>query len=268
MARTLFIFAGEPSGDMHGAMLVRALREREPDIRLAGVGSHRMREAGVDVYHDLTSLAAIGILEVAKVMFKVRKVWVQMVARLDSKDFSGDILRSWRTYVEHIPPSHLLHDEMPEIIFANFGLPGACPSTSNHELNAKWEDVRRAAVEGLDMPRMELPDGSTFTYRIIKTIPSGFFDELMSALISYVVVCSNPATPSGPVPAQDDEEGEHDAAVVATAMSPPISDQEDDVGDETPTTTTTNAAATTTVKKKVRHRTKPRVTQIAPPSAF
>jgi len=85
MARTLFIFAGEPSGDMHGAMLVRALREREPDIRLAGVGSHRMREAGVDVYHDLTSLAAIGILEVAKVMFKVRKVWVQMVARLDSE---------------------------------------------------------------------------------------------------------------------------------------------------------------------------------------
>ena len=60
---TVFLSAGEVSGDMHAARLASALRERAPDIRLVGVGSHRMAEAGVEILADVTAHAAVGITE-------------------------------------------------------------------------------------------------------------------------------------------------------------------------------------------------------------
>ena len=85
MSYRIFIMAGEASGDFHGASLARALRERQPDMRLAGLGSHHMREAGVEILHDLTPHAAIGVFEVLSVMRRIHKVFRQMVARLDSE---------------------------------------------------------------------------------------------------------------------------------------------------------------------------------------
>ena len=63
MAPLLFISAGEVSGDLHGAHLARALLERLPDLRLRGLGSYRMKEAGVEVLDDITRYSAVGLLE-------------------------------------------------------------------------------------------------------------------------------------------------------------------------------------------------------------
>lgn len=43
MSCDLFIFAGEKSGDLHGEKLIKALLEREPHLKIAGVGGPRMR---------------------------------------------------------------------------------------------------------------------------------------------------------------------------------------------------------------------------------
>jgi lipid-A-disaccharide synthase len=45
--KTLFLFAGEVSGDMHGAMLLNALKRDYPDINLMGVAGPQMRAQGV-----------------------------------------------------------------------------------------------------------------------------------------------------------------------------------------------------------------------------
>src|SRR4051812_17440286 len=42
----IFISAGEPSGDLHAANLMLALRERLPDAEFIGYGGPRMAEAG------------------------------------------------------------------------------------------------------------------------------------------------------------------------------------------------------------------------------
>ena len=60
----LFISAGEPSGDLHGANLVRALRSRHPDVRITGFGGERMRAAGADLLFPLTDLAVMGVRRV------------------------------------------------------------------------------------------------------------------------------------------------------------------------------------------------------------
>jgi lipid-A-disaccharide synthase len=57
----LFVSAGEPSGDLHGANLIRALRARHPGIRVAGFGGDRMAAAGADLLYPLTRLAVMWV---------------------------------------------------------------------------------------------------------------------------------------------------------------------------------------------------------------
>jgi lipid-A-disaccharide synthase len=55
----IFICAGEPSGDIHGANLVRALRRLRPDVECVGFGGDRMAEAGCRLLYPLCRLAVM-----------------------------------------------------------------------------------------------------------------------------------------------------------------------------------------------------------------
>ena len=61
---TVFLSAGESSGDLHAARLARELRARQPDVRLLGLGGSRMRDQGVELLADLDTLAVMGFTEV------------------------------------------------------------------------------------------------------------------------------------------------------------------------------------------------------------
>lgn len=63
---TVFLSAGEASGDQHGAELARALRARLPGVRLAGLGGSEMAAAGVELLADLDRLAVLGFAEVVR----------------------------------------------------------------------------------------------------------------------------------------------------------------------------------------------------------
>jgi lipid-A-disaccharide synthase len=60
----IFLSAGEPSGDLHAATLVRALRKRLPDAEFVGYGGPRMAEAGADVLFPLVELSVMWFLQV------------------------------------------------------------------------------------------------------------------------------------------------------------------------------------------------------------
>lgn len=62
---TIFISAGEPSGDLHGAAVVRALHTRFPEARILGLGGSRMAAEGVELLADVSELAVMGFAEVA-----------------------------------------------------------------------------------------------------------------------------------------------------------------------------------------------------------
>lgn len=62
----LFVSAGEPSGDLHGANLVRALRSHHPGVRVTGFGGDRMAAAGADLLYPLTKLAVMGVRRVVQ----------------------------------------------------------------------------------------------------------------------------------------------------------------------------------------------------------
>ncbi|GIX22598.1 MAG: lipid-A-disaccharide synthase [Gammaproteobacteria bacterium] len=64
--RTVFIVAGEASGDRYGAQIAERLRERDPDLRLLGMGGGRMRAAGVETLVDAEPLGVVGLVEVLR----------------------------------------------------------------------------------------------------------------------------------------------------------------------------------------------------------
>lgn len=55
----IFVSAGEPSGDLHAANLVRALRRRLPDAEFAGFGGPHLQAAGAEVLFPMTELAVM-----------------------------------------------------------------------------------------------------------------------------------------------------------------------------------------------------------------
>ncbi len=58
------IVAGEASGDLHGANLVKAMRRLQPDLDFCGIGGDELAAAGVDVLFDAHRLAVVGLVEV------------------------------------------------------------------------------------------------------------------------------------------------------------------------------------------------------------
>ncbi len=60
----IFISAGEPSGDLHGANLIQALRRLRPDIEFVGFGGEKMAAAGCRLLYPLCQLAVMWFLRV------------------------------------------------------------------------------------------------------------------------------------------------------------------------------------------------------------
>ncbi|MBI3409983.1 MAG: lipid-A-disaccharide synthase [Planctomycetes bacterium] len=66
----IFLSAGEPSGDIHGANLIRALRALDPAIECVGFGGDQMRAAGCRLLFPLVQLA---VMWFARVLASVHK---------------------------------------------------------------------------------------------------------------------------------------------------------------------------------------------------
>ncbi len=64
--RAIFLAAGEPSGDLHGAELARELKRQIPGVRLYGLGGSSMAAEGVELLADLDRLAILGFAEVVR----------------------------------------------------------------------------------------------------------------------------------------------------------------------------------------------------------
>ena len=60
----IWINAGELSGDIHGAMLLEALRRKDPSLSFVGMGGGHLREAGLDCLFSIDSLSVMGFTEV------------------------------------------------------------------------------------------------------------------------------------------------------------------------------------------------------------
>jgi lipid-A-disaccharide synthase len=77
----IFLSAGEPSGDLHGARLAESLLRRFPGVALFGLGGDRMRAAGVELLAHVDELAIMGFVEV----FRHLPYFVRLIRRVKAE---------------------------------------------------------------------------------------------------------------------------------------------------------------------------------------
>lgn len=83
----IMVVAGEASGDLHGAKLVRALREAAPDTEFEffGAAGPKMREAGVEPIVKSDQLSIVGLIEIAQALPMFLKAFNKLKQSADSK---------------------------------------------------------------------------------------------------------------------------------------------------------------------------------------
>jgi lipid-A-disaccharide synthase len=82
---TIGMVAGEASGDLLGAHLIRALCARLPRARIVGIGGPRMRAAGMEVLFPLEKLAVRGYVEVARHYLELAGIRRRLARRFASE---------------------------------------------------------------------------------------------------------------------------------------------------------------------------------------
>src|SRR5580692_7607845 len=98
----ILISAGEASGEMYGAQLIEALRQRltaehrsagqpgaavpiRSQIEFFGAGGDRMRTAGCEIVVDAKELAVVGISEIVSHLPKIYHLFHKLIAEADKR---------------------------------------------------------------------------------------------------------------------------------------------------------------------------------------
>ncbi|HMP74173.1 MAG TPA: lipid-A-disaccharide synthase, partial [Kiritimatiellia bacterium] len=79
----LMIVAGEVSGDMHAASLVRELKRLQPGLRLTGIGGPALAAHGMTLHYHIRDMAVLGLWEVLKRYLFFRRVFRDMIRRAE-----------------------------------------------------------------------------------------------------------------------------------------------------------------------------------------
>jgi lipid-A-disaccharide synthase len=81
----ILIVAGEASGDLHGAKLVKEIKQVHPECSFVGIGGTQLTAEGMDILVNSDKLAVVGVSEVVAhlpvILGALKKVKQEMLAR-------------------------------------------------------------------------------------------------------------------------------------------------------------------------------------------
>lgn len=127
---SIYLIAGEVSGDTHGAELMHALKDAIPAVQLLGTGGPDMRAASGDKVRDWVEDAAVmGIWEVLKHYRWFKKQFDRMLAEIiEAKptalvliDYPGFNLRMAKAVREALPATKIIYYISPQVWAWNKG---------------------------------------------------------------------------------------------------------------------------------------------------
>ena len=83
--KSLLVIAGEDSGDMHAADVIRALKEKRSDLTLWGIGGEKLRAEGMELLHDTREMDVMGFVEVIKRYPFFKRTFNEVLAEADQR---------------------------------------------------------------------------------------------------------------------------------------------------------------------------------------
>jgi lipid-A-disaccharide synthase len=122
--KNIFIIAGEASGDILGAGLMKALRRRMPDVEFHGAGGEEMeRIEGFKSIFDIKDIAAMGVVEVLRrlptIMARIKQTAAEilrsrpdLIVTIDAPGFNMQVVKRVR---KSWPEAKAMHYVAPSV---------------------------------------------------------------------------------------------------------------------------------------------------------
>ena len=88
----LMMIAGEISGDLHGASLIKELKKLDQGINIFGIGGDKMQDAGMQITYHINRMAFLGFVEVVKHIPFIKKVQRQLLELVKAKNINTVVL--------------------------------------------------------------------------------------------------------------------------------------------------------------------------------
>ncbi|MFH1777083.1 MAG: lipid-A-disaccharide synthase [Candidatus Omnitrophota bacterium] len=120
MPKKILIIAGEASGDLYGAQLVKSLKQQQPSLGIFAMGGKLMQQAGAEIICDISQFAVIGFFEVLKNIQKFKSAFKLILsfirthhpAALVLIDFPGFNLRLAKKINKSIPVIYYISPQL------------------------------------------------------------------------------------------------------------------------------------------------------------
>ena len=120
---TLLVVAGEASGDLHGAEILRELKARDPSLRIVGIGGAKMSPFLDRKLADVSDLSVMGIAEVLRHLPELRRIFRRTVAAAVEEniaaalfvDYPGFNFRLAKELRKRVPSARLHHYVCPQV---------------------------------------------------------------------------------------------------------------------------------------------------------
>jgi len=77
----ILVSAGEASGDIHAANLIKKLKELNPKLRFFGIGGKKMEEAGVDLVERMDKFSIVGVWEALIELGNIHKIYKKITEK-------------------------------------------------------------------------------------------------------------------------------------------------------------------------------------------
>ena len=141
MTVKVYLVAGEPSGDLLGSRLMRALkRQTNNDIAFYGVGGETMQAEGLTSLFDIRDLAVMGFMEVIpsipkilrhlnEIITDIKQIQPDVILTIDSYSFSIRVHQALKKNNIDIPHAHYV---APQVWAWNKGRTKILPKWIDH----------------------------------------------------------------------------------------------------------------------------------------
>ena len=90
--KNLMIIAGEISGDLHGASLIKKLKKQDPEINIFGIGGDKMQDVGMQLSYHINRMAFLGFAEVVRHIPFIKKVQKELLELVNAKKINTVVL--------------------------------------------------------------------------------------------------------------------------------------------------------------------------------